>query len=403
MESFLLKQNLDVRLTGNGRWIDQKCTPDVICVIADFILTYLLEEVEDLSYKFTNKEIWHSDKSKEIVKKIFKKPDVSEKTAQNEYDKLFGQPMKLLSAAGILEEHPRAGYRGAHLYEVKNLDILEFISYREINSLDFLIIYIELTLKSSGLSDSFENFFKEQDSNSYKDVKTTFADFMRKYTNIKGKYEPDRIFTKVINPLAFDRNLKGTERGRISNYNITYDMLMYNRDNFRDIYMEKPKNMTREEYMQKENIEMNTDLTEYQIAKAKKIVRDYNNEFRLGKTEHYEENEWNNLATQIHHIFPKNEFWEISAYIENLIALTPNQHYLKAHKNNNTQYIDTNYQHLLLISKMDIIAENIKSDNTIYSIDNFKYVLSVGLDDENFIEMDNDYCIIKNAIDRKYI
>lgn len=403
IQSFLLEQNLDIRLTNNGRWIDQKCTPDVLCVIADFILTYLSREVKDLSYKFTNKEIWYSDRAKEVVRKLFKKPDVTKKTAQNEYDKLFGQPMKLLSAAGILKEYPKQGYKGAHLYKVENLDILEYISYREINALEFLIVYIEETLIASDIYNIFEKFFMDQDNNSYIDLKIKFADFMRKYTNIKGEYEPNRIFTKVINPLAFDKNLRGTERGRLSNNTITYDMLMYNRDNFRDIYMEKPKNMTREEYMKQENIHMNTDLTEYQISKAKRIVRAYNDEFRDGMTEHYEVTENKNLATQIHHIFPKNEFWEIAAYIENLIALTPNQHFLKAHKNNQTQYVDKDYQHLLLLSKMKTIVENISSNNVIYSMDNFKYVLSVGFDDESFIKMDNDYSSIKSAIDQKYI
>ena len=30
----------DIRKTGNARWIDQKCTPDVLCIIADCIFEY---------------------------------------------------------------------------------------------------------------------------------------------------------------------------------------------------------------------------------------------------------------------------------------------------------------------------------------------------------------------------
>ncbi len=49
------------------------------------------------------------------------------------------------------------------------------------------------------------------------------------------------FFIKVLNPLAYFKNSCGTEKGRLSEQNITYDMLMYNRNNFRDIYSDKPK------------------------------------------------------------------------------------------------------------------------------------------------------------------
>ena len=37
---FLNKYNYDIRQSKNARWIDQKCTPDVISIIADCILEY---------------------------------------------------------------------------------------------------------------------------------------------------------------------------------------------------------------------------------------------------------------------------------------------------------------------------------------------------------------------------
>lgn len=402
-EEFFDKQELDIRRNNNGRWIDQKCTPDVVSVIADFIITYLIEDVDDLSCKFTSKEIWFSDKAKKVIEKLFKKPNVSEKTVEREYDKLFGQPMKLLATAGILKEYSRAGHRRAHLYEVVELDILEYISYREQNSLRFLVHYINSTLNQSGIYEKFEEFFDKQTPEAYNILKIKYRDFIKNNTNIKGSLEINRIFTKVINPLAFKLNKKGTKSGRISKHSISYDMLMYNRDNFIDIYNEKPKNMSREEYMKQENINYNTDLTDYQMGKAKKIIKNYNDKFRNSLSEHYEESEKNSRAVHIHHIFPKNEFIEIAAYIENLICLTPNQHLLKAHPNGNTSYIDRGYQYLLLLSKMHIINENLRSDNIIYSIEDFKYVLSVGLDNELFIEIDNDCAIIKSAIDYEYL
>lgn len=34
---FFNDKNFDIRVHHNARWIDQKCTPDVVCIIADCI------------------------------------------------------------------------------------------------------------------------------------------------------------------------------------------------------------------------------------------------------------------------------------------------------------------------------------------------------------------------------
>ncbi|MBO6072792.1 hypothetical protein J6P59_04140 [bacterium] len=38
--SFINQHDYDVKKTENARWIDQKCTPDVLCIIADCIFEY---------------------------------------------------------------------------------------------------------------------------------------------------------------------------------------------------------------------------------------------------------------------------------------------------------------------------------------------------------------------------
>ena len=43
LNEFLNSKNYDIRLTHNARWIDQKCTPDVVCIIADCIENYITE------------------------------------------------------------------------------------------------------------------------------------------------------------------------------------------------------------------------------------------------------------------------------------------------------------------------------------------------------------------------
>ena len=73
-------------------------------------------------------------------------------------------------------------------------------------------------------------------------LRNQFFFFIQKNTPINGDLECGRIFTKVLNPLSFEFKKRGTVGGRISNFNITLDMLMYNRINWRDEYNKKPKN-----------------------------------------------------------------------------------------------------------------------------------------------------------------
>lgn len=97
-KEFLNKHNYDIRVSGDARWIDQKCTFDVVSIIADCICEYVdgAEERE-----FTVSDIWHSEYTRENVIEIFSKPDPALE-AGNEYDKYFGQPIKLLGYSKVL-------------------------------------------------------------------------------------------------------------------------------------------------------------------------------------------------------------------------------------------------------------------------------------------------------------
>ena len=103
IENFLSQRNYDIRKTNNGRWIDQKCTMDVVCLVADCIVEYvkLFPDKE-----FTVNDIWFSDYAAQNVQDIFSKPNPATK-ARCEYDKYFGQPIKMMAAAGILAENKR--------------------------------------------------------------------------------------------------------------------------------------------------------------------------------------------------------------------------------------------------------------------------------------------------------
>lgn len=374
---FLTIHDYDIRKTHNARWIDQKCTPDVLCIIADCILEY---EKDHQSEFFTSMNIWHSDYTVNNVISIFKKPNPDGTEAKREYDKFFQQPMELFAYSGILDKEKRGSN---NFYRINNKELLEYISIREMNALTFLNLYIEKVLRDSDMFSYFENFFENPNINSYFNMKDSFVEDTIKYTNIEKETEPKRIFTKIINPMSFIRNTFGSESGRISRNKITKDMLMYNRNNFRDIHNNKPKELTRNEHSIKTADKPSESFIIYQTNKAKKLLKMFNDRFNDGKSE-FEDGDLS-LATEMHHIFPVSEFNELSIYIENLIALTPNQHYLKAHPNRHTQKIDKSYQQMFLMVKADNIEKNIRfGEEIIYDYDNFLYVLSTGLNDDRF-------------------
>lgn len=157
IRDFLAQSDYDIRESGNGRWIDQKCTPDVVCAVADFICNYVADDPSPGSCPFTSKEIWHSEYASQYVEAVFKKPATKNKNAKHEYDKFFQQPMELLAYANVLGKQK---IKGKNYYWVKQINILEYIALRERNALTFLKLYIEKVLHDSELSQDFDRFFK---------------------------------------------------------------------------------------------------------------------------------------------------------------------------------------------------------------------------------------------------
>ena len=107
-------------------------------------------------------------------------------------------------------------------------------------------------------------------------------------------------------------------------------------------------------------------------------------------------------ATQVHHIFPKNEFPRIESYVENLILLTATQHNTKAHPNNNTRRIDKTYQYICLQAKCDTIQESTEiTKDWFYSKEDFTFVLNHGTRSSNFTE-DLSFDEIRNSLTEFY-
>lgn len=354
--------------------------------IADFVLNY----IDNINEVFTPADIWHSDYAKLTIAETYSKPGTNEKTAQNEYDKVFSQPLWLFCYSGIIEDISK---NNRHLYKVVRKDILEYIATNDIYALRFLQLYIEKVLKDSDLLSYFLEFFEVQDKNTFRHMKNAFIDFYHRYTPVQKEYEPKRIFTKVINPLAHKYGKHGSYRGNMSPYKITKADMMYNQDNFRDVYEGKPKDVTRQDWLKEHPVDIRYGYFNQMLSHAKNLLKDNIEKYRSNVselTQFIPEQNDNNNPTQIHHIFPKNEFPEIMHYIENLIALTPNQHFGYAHPNNNTQYISLEAQKMLLIAKTYSVKKNLESTEEvdIYDFDNLLYVLHVGWSNDDVLSIE---------------
>ena len=102
IQRFCDNNNYDLRVSGNGRWIDQKCTPDVVWSISDFVLNYLEQNGDNV--EFTVRDIWNSEYAKQTIADTYSKPGVDEDDAENEYDKVFAQPLSMLCYAGVIQD-----------------------------------------------------------------------------------------------------------------------------------------------------------------------------------------------------------------------------------------------------------------------------------------------------------
>jgi len=379
--------DFDLRKSGNARFIDQKCTPDILSSIAEAILE-LAENQEDLA--FTVNDVWSSSFANDLMVERFQKPAVTDPGAQNEYDKIFSQPIKLLEYAQLLRVEGKRGH--ATLYKINDIELLSHISINDNKSLNFLISYLNKVINDSELTNLFDNFFKKQNKQSFNELKDGYCNFIIKYTPINGNTEVRRIFTKIINPLAFKNKALGTKGGRLSPMPISYAELFYNRVNFRDIT--KPKDEPRKLFL--ENLGENGPSEFYQIEKTKRQIKKYHEQ----KSEvHRFQHE---SAIHVHHIFMKSEFPELSDTFENLILLTPSQHFNFAHPQGNTQKISIPYQLVCLLSKLDSIEESEFWADDFYDLNKFKKVINTGLDKE-LLKAGMSFQDIKNLLVCEYI
>ena len=380
--TYLQHIDLDIRKTKNARFFDQKVQPDVLSAVCESILNCV-----DANDTFYTNDIRKCDYSNKLVTEIFNKPEI--KKADNEYDKFFSQPLKMLAYCGLLKEDKDGR---SNIYEIVQKDFIEYIALRDRNAFYFLSLYLEKVLRDSAIWDYFESFFKIQDKNSLYELRGEFVDFIIQNTQINKEKEPIRIFNPLLNILAFNLKKHGSKSGNIASIN--YNDLLYNRPNWRDI--KKDKFQTREEFNElflNQKID-NSKFYNYQIEKAKKFIKTIHPCSEIHRFDAYP-------AIQAHHIFLSSQFPELADRPENIIAITPNQHFYRAHPNNNTSLVDKSYQAICLISKLDSIEIDYRAGSGNYSKDNFIDVINIGL--EESFEYAIDFEELKHKILKLYI
>lgn len=335
--------------------------------VADSVLNYVANNRDK---EFARKDIQLSDYCKNFVRMIFGKPDTDNPSAEREYNKFFGQPLQSLYHAHILNATKRGN---TWHYSINNYELLEYIATKEVFAFNFLYLYLEKFLGNSGFIRHIHNYKNlcengSVSSSDFSDLRNRWDAFLLGNTPKESKTESHRIWPKVLNIFAVKYQINGTVLGKISNYNFTFNDLLYNRLNWRDI--DKDKKLTRKEA---EAVERGPIAENYRIQKAIGIIQKKYSQSEL-------KDQWaRGAALCVHHIFPKQEFPEISTYLENLIKLTVQQHMEKAHPNHNTRQIDKNYQLDCLLAKSQSIEESIGIGEFLYSINDFLYVINTGL------------------------
>lgn len=383
-------EDYDIRVSKDARYVDQKCTPDIVSFIADCI-----QSTSCANKAFTCNDLWDEQYFINNCRILFHKPSPTNPKAKNEYNKVLCQPLKLLAYAHVLDV---VKINGVLTFTVRNHELLDYIATKERYAYNFLLIFFTKVLKDSNLLRLFDEYEISINKaagrmNMIKLAKATIYEkyhrFIAGNTPSKSKTDVDRIFHKVFNVICYSKMLPGST----CKINDWYD-LMYNRINWRDIN-NKEKGETRQESLESTEDDINdTIYVEYQISKACRLVH----KFQGDKSEVSDELA-NGIATEVHHIFPKSQYPSLATVFENLILLTSSQHRQKAHPNSNFALIDEEYQLLCLLSKSKTIEKYLKDvDMGFYSKESFINVINTGLCEEQI----EDSSISFDAI-RKYL
>ncbi len=372
--------------------IDQKLQADAISLVAESIIA------NDLSF-FSIRDIYTCDFFVKNIQKRFNKSHPQE--IPREVDKFVAQPICFMFVTGIL---------GCKNWDSRNREffineseILELISSNDQKSLEFLTLANLRLLDLMPFKKELIKYIRlsKPTQTDLQDIRNFFYEFIYENTEIKNKAEPPRKFNPFINVISYYFKGWGTVGGRPS---IIYgDELRYNRRNFRD--RNKPKNISRANAEALAEIKQQPQYYESKLARVKDEIKQdnkysavYTNIENVLSSTNFK-NDVNQIIDEMkdrekigihtHHIFPANEFPELSLVKENLIRLNANQHLLFSHPFGKTGVIDRNYQKLLLLIQLSEIEKDLDNDIKRYDLREFIDVLNVGFSTDLFNEHDS--------------
>ncbi|MBW6481477.1 MAG: hypothetical protein K0B10_00300 [Vicingaceae bacterium] len=383
INDFFAGYDFDVRKSNDARFVDQKCTPDIVCFMADCVLNMIATKPV-----FVINDVWGTQYFIQNSRVIFNKPWANDKKAYNEYNKVLSQPLKLLAYSRVLNVEK---INGSLTFSVNNEELLDFISRKDRNAYNFLYCYFSKVLADS----SFLKYMETYREDCLKNLNEARENLYEKYfrfisgnTPTKSRLDIRRMFHKILNVYAVEHNIPGSN----GNFSASYSEMMYNKKNWRDY--DKEKSVTRQESLNTEDIEKQEFINAYYVQKAIALIRKIHKETEV-------KDQWGiGEATQVHHIFPRSEFPQLAHYVENLILLTATQHNTKAHPSNKTQQINKDYQLTCLLSKANSIEISINKGEFVYRKESFIFVINTGLSEE--LEINLDFTNIKKELTRIY-
>lgn len=351
-----------MRKSKDARFVDQKCTPDIVCFMADCVLNMIATKPI-----FVINDIWETQYFIQNSRVVFNKPWANDKNAKNEYNKVLSQPLKLLAYSQILKVEK---IKGSLTFSLNNEELLDYISRKDRNAFNFLYCYFTKVLSDSGFLKNLEEYKLEHSkdlNNVRENLYNKYFRFISGNTPTRSRLDIRRMFHKILNIYAVEHNLPGSKEKFI----MTFSETMYNKKNWRDV--KKEKSITRQETLSSQDLEKQEIINAYYVQKAIALIRKIHKESEV-------KDQWGiGEATQVHHIFSRAEFPELAHKVENLILLTATQHNTKAHPSNRTQQINKDYQLTCLLAKSDSIEKSLNKGEFVYRKESFILVINTGL------------------------
>ena len=383
INNFLEQFDFDIRKSKDARFVDQKCTPDIVCFMADCVLNMIATKPT-----FVINDIWETQYFIQNCRVVFNKPWANDKNAKNEYNKVLSQPLKLLAYSQILKVEK---IKGSLSFSVNNEELLDYISRKDRNAYNFLYCYFTKVLSDSGFLKNLEEYkieHRKDLNNARENLYNKYFRFISGNTPTRSRLDIRRMFHKILNIYAVEHNLPGSK----GKFTMTFSETMYNKKNWRDV--NKEKSITRQETLSAQDLEKQEIINAYYVQKAIALIRKTHKESEV-------KDQWGNgEATQVHHIFSRAEFPELAHYVENLILLTATQHNTKAHPSNRTQQINKDYQLTCLLAKSDSIEKSLNKGEFVYRKESFIFVINTGL----IVELSDklDFGTIKTELTKIY-